>query len=128
MNAGPFRSSPFRWLCGAGVATSVGGGIERTATAWLALETGDAFSVGVVLAARMLPNLLFGLAAGTLADRIDRRRQLATVLLATFPVAAGMAWLTNHQATLLCARHGHFLLRFPEGIPVPADNQPIDEL
>ena len=30
----------------------------------------------LVLAARMLPNLLFGLAAGTLADRAHRGRQL----------------------------------------------------
>jgi len=54
--------------------------MERVATAWLALEAGGgALAVGVVFAARMVPSLLFGLAAGTIADRADRRRQLLAV-------------------------------------------------
>src|SRR5438067_1308773 len=45
-------------------------GMERTATAWLALEAGGGgLAVGLTLAARMLPALMFGLAAGTIADR-----------------------------------------------------------
>ncbi len=57
-----------------------------TATAWLAVSDGGGFGVGLVLAARMLPNLLFGLAAGTLADRLDRSRLLLAVSLAALPL------------------------------------------
>ncbi len=75
------------------MAASAAGGIERTTTAWLALELGGAFEVGLVLAARMLPPLLFGLAAGTIADRHDRVRQLWLVSAAIAPVLLGLAWL-----------------------------------
>jgi predicted MFS family arabinose efflux permease len=69
-------------------------GIQGTATAWLALEAGGGgFGVGLVLAARMLPNLLFGLAAGTLADRANRNRLLVVVALAGVPVMLALSWL-----------------------------------
>jgi MFS family permease len=61
-------------------------GMLTTATAWLAVDDGGGFGVGLVLAARMLPNLLFGLAAGTLADRFERTRQLLAVSLAALPL------------------------------------------
>jgi MFS family permease len=57
-----------------------------TATAWLAVDDGGGFGVGLVLAARTLPSLLFGLPAGTLADRFDRTRQLLAVSLAALPL------------------------------------------
>src|SRR5262249_57491615 len=83
-------SRPFRWLLASSVVASAAGGIERTTTAWLALELGGAFEVGLVLAARMLPPLLFGLAAGTIADRHDRVRQLWLVSAAAVPVLLGL--------------------------------------
>lgn len=61
-----------------------------TATAWLAVGDGGGFSVGLVLAARMLPSLLFGLPAGTLADRFERTRQLQVVSLAALPIMLGL--------------------------------------
>jgi MFS family permease len=64
-----------------------------TATAWLALSAGGgAFTVGLVMAARMLPNLLFGLTAGTLADRTDRTRMLVVVGIGAMPLALALAW------------------------------------
>ena len=68
-----------RWLWASSLAASFGNGIERTTTAWLAFEAVGAVAVGVVLAVRMLPSLLFGLAAGTISDRVDRRVQLVIV-------------------------------------------------
>jgi MFS family permease len=68
--------------------------VQLTATAWLALD-GGAFTVGLVLAARMLPNLLFGLAAGTLADRRNRERLLVVVRLLAIPPTLGLAWLAS---------------------------------
>lgn len=73
--------------------------MQLTAIAWLALGSqGGAFTVGLVLAARMLPNLLFGLPAGTLADQGSRRRLLLIVrLLSLFP-PLGLAWLATLPA------------------------------
>jgi MFS family permease len=69
-------------------------GMNTTATAWLAVDSG-AFAVGLVLAARMLPNLLFGLAAGALADRAGRRRVIVSVSLLNVLVALGLSWLAS---------------------------------
>src|SRR5690349_17581636 len=68
--------------------------MQATALAWLALNSaGGAFAVGVVLAARMLPNLLFGLAAGTLADRANRNVLLASVGVVAVPIMLALSWL-----------------------------------
>ncbi|MCA1669912.1 MAG: MFS transporter [Thermomicrobia bacterium] len=76
----PFRLAAFRWLWCSTTASAGAQTMERTTTAWLALQAGGgAFAVGLVFAARSLPSLLFGLAAGTIADRTDRRRQLLVV-------------------------------------------------
>src|SRR5689334_19663719 len=90
----PLRSPQFRRLCTSSLASSGAMGMERTATAWLALEAGgDGLAVGLTLGARMLPSLLFGLAAGTLADRGDRRRQLLVVAAASLPLMLLLGWL-----------------------------------
>lgn len=98
----PFRSTAFRWLCGATAASSGAQQMERTATAWLALQTGGgALAVGLVFAARPLPSLLFGLAAGTVADRIDRRRQLLTVAGVAFALMAAVSWLVGAGSVMI---------------------------
>lgn len=75
-------------------------GLERTATAWLALEAGGGpVAVGLIFAARMLPSLLFGLAAGTIADRADRPRQLLAVAGAALLLMAGFGWLVGAGGT-----------------------------
>jgi MFS transporter, DHA1 family, staphyloferrin A biosynthesis exporter len=90
----PFASTAFRWLWSSTVASAIAGGLERTATGWLSLEAGGgAFAVGLVLSARMVPSLLFGLAAGTIADRVNRSRQLAAVGLTAVPLMGVLAWL-----------------------------------
>ncbi len=70
--------------------------MERTATAWLALEAGSgAFAIGLIFAARMLPSLLLGLIAGTIADRTDRSRQLLAVAGVTLFLMAAFGWLVG---------------------------------
>lgn len=92
----PFASAAFRWLWGSTLASSGAQTMERTATAWLALQSGGgAFAVGLVFAARSTPSLLFGLAAGTVADRADRRRQLLAVAGAAVPLMAAVGWLVG---------------------------------
>lgn len=92
----PFQSPAFRRLWCSGVTATAALGMERTATSWLALETGGgAVAVGLSFAARMLPSLLFGLAAGTIADRADRPRQLLAVAGAALLLMAGFGWLVG---------------------------------
>jgi MFS family permease len=95
-------SPSFRWLLASSMAAYLGTGMQLTAIAWLALAGGGgAFTVGLVLAARMLPNLLFGLASGTLADQADRQRLLIGVrILAVLP-ALGLAWLATADLVLV---------------------------
>jgi MFS family permease len=101
----PFHAPAFRRLWFSTVIATGALGIERTLTAWLALQLGaDAFIIGLTFAARMLPSLLFGLAAGTLADQFDRSRQLAVVALASALLMAGFGGLiaaTNGQVWLV---------------------------
>jgi MFS family permease len=90
----PFRSLSFRRLWYSTIASSAATGLERTLIAWLALQIGaDAFAVGLIFAVRMLPSLLFGLAAGTLADRADRPRQLLVVAIAAGIVTLVFSWM-----------------------------------
>jgi MFS family permease len=92
----PFRSTAFRRLWCSGLAASGAQGMERTATAWLALETGGGpVAIGLIFAARMLPSLLFGLAAGTIADRADRPRQLLAVAGSALLLIASFGWLVG---------------------------------
>jgi MFS family permease len=84
----------FRRLWFSSVSSAVAQGMERTATAWLALEAGGgAFDIGLIFAARMLPSLLLGLAAGTIADRADRPRQLFAVSGAAALLMLAVSWL-----------------------------------
>lgn len=83
------RNPAFRLVWCSSLATAGAQLMERVATGWLVLDIGgDALTVGIVMAARSLPPLVLGLAAGTIADRCDRRRWLmlaamAAALLAT---------------------------------------------
>jgi MFS family permease len=75
--------------------------MERTATAWLALEAGSgAFAIGMIFAARMLPSLLLGLVAGTIADRADRPRQLLAVAGAALCLMAAFGWFVGSASVL----------------------------
>jgi MFS family permease len=89
----PFRLLAFRRLWCSTLAAMTAQGMERTATAWLALESGGAFAIGLAFAARMLPSLLLGLVAGTIADRSDRPRQLLAVAGGSLLLTAAFGWL-----------------------------------
>ena len=82
----------FRWLLTASVITNVGDGIAIAAGPLLvAAQTRDPLLVSMALLAQFLPNLLFGLLAGAIADRIDRRRIVTGVNLARAAVLALLA-------------------------------------
>ncbi len=70
----------FRWLLASAVVTNVGDGIALAAGPLLvASQTRDPLLVSMALLSQMLPILLFGVFAGAIADRLDRRRIVIVV-------------------------------------------------
>nr|BFE55982.1 MFS transporter [Dactylosporangium thailandense] len=66
---------PFRWLTSASWVTNLGDGIAVAAGPLLVASlTDDPFPVALAALLRWAPPLLFGLHAGVLSDRVDRRR------------------------------------------------------
>jgi MFS family permease len=70
----------FRWLLASSWTTNLGDGIALAAGPLLVASlTGDAFLVALAATVQWLPPLLFGLLAGAVTDRLDRRLIVATV-------------------------------------------------
>jgi MFS family permease len=78
--APPRLGTPFRWLLASSWTSNVGDGIAIAAGPLLvASQTDEPFLVALAALAVWAPPLLFGLYAGVLTDRIDRRRIVMTV-------------------------------------------------
>ncbi len=87
----------FRWLLASSWVSNVGDGIGFAAGPLLvASQTSDPILVALAALLQRLPWLLFGLQAGVIADRVDRRRIVITVNLAR---AAVLGVLTATIAT-----------------------------
>ena len=88
---------PFRWLLASSWTTNLGDGIEIAAGPLLVASlTSDPFLISLAALLRWLPPLLFGLWAGVLSDRHDRRR---IVVLADGSRAVVLAMLVVALAT-----------------------------
>src|SRR5512147_2850233 len=82
----------FRWLFASSLVTNVGDGIALAAGPLLvASQTSDALVVSMAVMAQVLPPLLFGVVAGAMADRLDRRRIVIVVNLVRALVLAVLA-------------------------------------
>ena len=82
----------FRWLLASSIISNVGDGIALAAGPLLVASlTQDPLLVSFALLAQQLPNLLFGLPAGAIADRLDRRRIVAAVNLVRAAVLVVLA-------------------------------------
>src|SRR3546814_3766174 len=69
-----------RWLIGSSWTAQIGDGVALAAGPLLiASQTHDPFLVAMGVLVQRLPWLLFGLYAGAVADRLDRRRLVITV-------------------------------------------------
>ena len=86
----PARLGPsFRWLLGSFWVTNLGDGIALAAGPLLvASQTRDPFLVALAVVLQRLPWVFFGLLAGVVADRFDRRRIIIGVQLARSAVLA----------------------------------------
>ena len=68
--------------------------MQDTALPWLVLAlTGSPVYVGLLVFARYVPFMAFGLFSGTLADRFDNRRVVIVTQTASMSIAAGLAVL-----------------------------------
>lgn len=102
----------FRWLLASSWTSNLGDGIVLAAGPLLvASRTQDAFLVALAAMLQWLPPLLFGLWAGALTDRLDRRRLVITVDLVRALVLAllALAVLTD-VATIVLVLVAMFLL------------------
>jgi predicted MFS family arabinose efflux permease len=83
----------FRWLLSATLVTNMGDGIALAAGPLLvASQTRDPLLVSMAVLSQYLPNLLFAIPAGAIADRLDRRRIVVVVNVARAVVLAALAW------------------------------------
>jgi MFS family permease len=82
----------FRWLLASSWISNLGDGITLAAGPLLvASQTKDPLLVAMAVLLQRLPWLLFGLYAGVIADRLDRRRVVVTVDLMRTVVLAVLA-------------------------------------
>ena len=85
----------FRSIWLAILASNIGTWVNDVAAAWVMAErTGSPLMVALVQSATTVPIVLLALAAGTLADIVDRRRYLLATQGWMLMVAAAMAALT----------------------------------
>jgi len=76
----PRLGRSFRWLLATSIVNNAGDGIGLAAFPLLvASQTRDPFLVSLALFAAWLPNLLFAVPAGAIADRVDRVRMVSAV-------------------------------------------------
>lgn len=88
----PLKRRDFRWLWIAQTVSIVGDKINQVALIIMVGRlTGSAVQMGLVLAITFLPAALFGLVAGPLVDRWDRRRTMITADLLRAVLVAGIA-------------------------------------
>ena len=102
----PLRHPGFRMFYFGSVGVALGYTMQATIAAWLmATLTPSALMVALVQTASNLPFLLFGLAAGALADIFDRRRivLITQIVLVTATIVLGSVTLAGliSPATLL---------------------------
>lgn len=83
---------PMLWL--ATVIYHLGLGMQQVILGWVVLAlTNSEAMVGAVFAVRSAPNLVVGLAAGTLTDRYDRRGLMRLAAFGMAVVSFVLAWL-----------------------------------
>jgi MFS family permease len=128
--ASPLRHAQFRLYYIGSIAVALGYTIQATIAAWLmATLTPSTLMVALVQTASTLPTLLFGLAAGALADIIDRRRimlvtQFALIAIAVVIGAAELLGMLGPIALL----GGTFLIGLGFTFYMPAQQANVNDL
>jgi MFS family permease len=91
----PLRHKVFRWLWLASMVSNVGTWMQGVGAQWFLVHAAHAaILVSLVQTADMLPDVLFGLVGGVLADILDRRRLLIAVQIGMVVATSLLAALT----------------------------------
>jgi MFS family permease len=99
---GPLRERQFRLLFLGRAVSFLGSGMAPIALAFAVLElTGSKADLGLVLAARSLPQVVFLLVGGIWADRLPRHQVMVVSSLVSGATQGGVALLLlTHQARI----------------------------
>jgi MFS family permease len=91
----PLRLTVFRWLWLASLVSNVGTWMETVGAQWFLVHAAHAaILVSLVQTADMLPDVMFGIVGGVLADTLDRRRLLMAVQGCLVVATSALAALT----------------------------------
>ena len=91
----PLRFAVFRWLWLASLVSNVGTWMQTVGAQWILVHAAHAaILVSLVQTADMLPDVLFGIVGGVLADTLDRRRLLMAVQGGLVVATSGLAAFT----------------------------------
>ena len=91
----PLRITVFRWLWLASLASNVGSWMQTVGAQWFLVHAAHAaILVSLVQTADMLPDVMFGIVGGVLADTLDRRRLLMAVQGSLVLATSALAVLT----------------------------------
>jgi MFS family permease len=91
----PLRVAVFRWLWLASLVSNVGAWMQTVGAQWLLVHAANAaILVSLVQTADMLPDVLFAIVGGVLADTLDRRHLLIAVQVGLAIAGAALATLT----------------------------------
>jgi len=92
----PFHHRNFSLLTLNAIIRSVGNWMQMVALGWLVLEMTDSpLSLGIVWATRASPHLIFGMMAGAVADKVDRRNLLVMAFSILAACALAMGFLIS---------------------------------
>lgn len=91
----PLRFRVFRWLWLASMVSNVGSWMQGVGAQWFLVHAAHAaILVSLVQTADSLPDVLFGIVGGVLADTLDRRRLLIAVQAGLLVATSTLAVLT----------------------------------
>src|SRR5262244_242668 len=89
-----FHHVDFRCFFGAQMVAQTGNWMQTVAQSWLVLQlTSSPFKLGLIGSLQFAPILLFSLASGALADRVQKRRLIVITQMAQGGQAFGLAAL-----------------------------------
>jgi len=114
-----WHNRDFLLLWSGQIVSAIGSQVSLIAFPWLMLAiTGSPAQAGLIAAMRTLPYLLFGLPAGALIDRWNRKRVMIlcdtgrAFALLSIPMAFACGWLTAAQLYLVSCLEGTLFLFF----------------
>ncbi|MCW2522269.1 MAG: transrane transporter [Frankiales bacterium] len=120
----------FRWLWLASLVSNVGTYMQTVGAQWFLVDAAHAaILVALVQTADMLPDMMFGIVGGVLADTLDRRRLLITVQVGLVGATCALAGLTlAHRLSPAMLLVFTFVIGTASVLGIPAYQSLVPEL